>query len=471
MSKPEAFIIMPYKDPYENVYKKAILTVLKDSGFEPVRADEAKRSTPFSLDIEAMLRSSDLVIAEVSDSNLNVYYELGLANALKKEIILLSHDPSTLPSDTKHVRHLVYDVNKLNELKITFKEWVEKSRAYQFKTQKQTSKVLNRGDIFRDITDATFYLSQQRQDDRQDILTCLRNGSLIPTQYLYKFDRGSTLWLDLCQDAEYRYFVNSINFFQKNINDILDVIGDEIVTNAPDYISLGPGNGAKDKMFLTKIMERQKIKKSDIYYYPFDISPTLISDAIRNVTRVKSLSDNIKIKAVVCDFSSTLKSFSPVYQYRTEPNIFTLLGNTLGNMDRDVNFLDQIHKAMFPGDILIVEVRSRGTKSANIGGSMDTNKKFDFTPLDILGVAYNEENLTYSTYENRSYVPETETIIASYHNFYIPGDEQPLNSAYLSYIHEYKPECLQNIFSTLGYSILKTYTDEGLACYVLKKPN
>lgn len=470
MAKPEAFIIMPYTQPYEEVYRKSIQNVLRDCGFNPVRADEIKKSSPFSHDIEVSLRSADLVIAEVSSNNMNVYYELGLANALKKEMILISHDTETFPSDTKHIRHLVYDLKKLAALRDEFKEWLEKSRAYQFKSQKQTSKVLNRGDIFRDITDATFYLSHQRQDDRQEIISNLRNGSLIPTQYLYKFDRGSQLWLNLCQDAEYKYFMNSISFFQKHIDDILNCIGDDIICNAPDYISLGPGNGAKDKMFLTSIMSKQKIQKSDIYYYPFDISPTMLSDAIKNVTKPKALADNLKIKAVVCDFSVALKSFAPVYQFRPESNIFTLLGNTLGNMEKDAGFLYQIKEAMFPGDILIIEVRAQTTHEVNIGGSMDTNKKFDFTPLDILGVEYDEDKLNYITNENRSNVSDTTTTIARYDDFTLPGDNERIPSALLSYIHEYKPDSLQKVIDKTGFHTLKTYNEEGIACYVLKKP-
>lgn|GEM_PF-2300150 len=470
MAKPEAFVVMPYKDPYEAMYNNVIHSVLKQCGFESIRADMVQRSTPFSSDIENAIRSSDLVIVEASSGNLNVYYELGIAKALNKEVILLSHDVSSAPSDTRHIRHLTYDINDPSSLKTQFKQWLEKSRAYQFKSQRQSAKVLNRGDVFRDITDATFYLSQHRSDDRQDIITKIGNGSLIPPQYLYKFDRGATLWLDLCQDAEYTYFVNSINFFRNNIDSILDAIGDDIVCNSPDYISLGPGNGAKDKMFISKLIERQRVRNSELYYYPFDISPTLLSDAILNVTKPKAISDAIKIKAVRCDFSATLKSFSPVYQYRPEPNIFTLLGNTLGNMEQESNFLYKVKEAMFPGDILVVEVRSISNQSANIGGSMDTNKRFDFTPLDILGVDYDGDKLIYTTQPNRSSIPDTRTTIAQYCDFSIPGDDAPLKSALLSYIHEYKPESLQKVMMSAGFEVLKAFHEEGLSCYVLRKP-
>ena len=88
MAKPEAFVIMPYKEPYEEIYSKVVQNVLRQCGFDSIRADKIQRSTPFSNDIENHIRSADLVIAEVSNGNLNVYYELGLAKALNKEVIM-----------------------------------------------------------------------------------------------------------------------------------------------------------------------------------------------------------------------------------------------------------------------------------------------------------------------------------------------------------------------------------------------
>ncbi len=183
---------------------------------------------------------------------------------------------------------MLYDNNKLDELKLSFEDWVHKSRAYQFRSYKQTSNVLNRGEIFRSITDATFYLDHKKSDSREEIINFVRNSSLIPPKYTYKFDSGCALWLALCKDAEYKYFHNSISFFTKNIDKILDLIGTKIINDSPDLISLGPGDGKKDQIFLNKIIKRQDTK-SEMYYYPFDINPSMISSAIATVIDIKKL--------------------------------------------------------------------------------------------------------------------------------------------------------------------------------------
>jgi uncharacterized SAM-dependent methyltransferase len=470
MAKPEAFVIIPYKEPFNQIYSQIIKTVLDKCGFRVIRADEIASSSPFQADIEKNITTSDLIIADVTGYNLNVYYELGMAYGMKKDVIILTSDIDSVPSDTKHIRHLLYDNNKLDELKSSFEDWVHKSRAYQFKSYKQTSNVLNRGEIFRSITDATFYLDHKKSDSREEIINFIRNSSLIPPKYTYKFDSGCALWLALCKDAEYKYFHNSISFFTKNIDKILDLIGTKIINNSPDLISLGPGNGKKDQIFLNKIIKRQDTK-SEMYYYPFDINPSMISSAIATVTDIKKIADNIKIKAIVSDFSTTLKSFSPVYQYRLEPNIFTLLGNTLGNFENETNFLSQIRQAMFPEDVLIIEVRLQSDRKSVIGGSEELNKRFDFTPLEVIGVQYDPDKLKYDIYENRSTISGTQSIIASYHTFTMLGEDEIIESANLSYVHEYEnPEVLSTVIESVGFEIVGTFVEKGIACFVLKNP-
>jgi hypothetical protein len=463
---------MPYSEPFETVYKSVVKPVLINCGFKVIRADEIPASTAFADDVLELVRSCDLIIAATS-TNLNVYYELGLAHAFKKEVIALADDAHQLPADTRHIRHLQYQADDPDSLKVTLQEWVENTRAFQLKSRKESAKVLNRGDIFTSITDATFYLEHSRgSDDRQEIITCIRNGSLIPPKYLYKFDRGCYLWLDLCNDTEYKYFKNSIEYLRLNIGRIVDSIGADVIRNAPDYISLGPGNGKKDQIILSKILSAQTTRGADMYYYPFDISPTMVASAIQTATSVKSIADSLKIKAIIADFTRTLKSFSPVYQYRTEPNIFSLLGNTLGNIDNETAFLGKLKQAMFPGDYALIEVRLLSERAADIGGSLELNKSFDFTPLDTLGVGYDDEKLTYSTLRNMSTIPDSRTIVASYHDFRLHPDDDVISETYLSYIHEYEPDSLKSVLEDLGFEIVTSFvnTRDGVAFFVLRKP-
>ena len=47
-------------------------------------------------------------MAELTERNANVYYELGLAHAWKKKTIMISQDIDAIPFDLKHLRMVVY---------------------------------------------------------------------------------------------------------------------------------------------------------------------------------------------------------------------------------------------------------------------------------------------------------------------------------------------------------------------------
>ena len=54
------------------------------------------------------IEESDFVIADLSDKNPNVFYELGYAHAIGKLCILITKDADNIPFDLKHRRHIVY---------------------------------------------------------------------------------------------------------------------------------------------------------------------------------------------------------------------------------------------------------------------------------------------------------------------------------------------------------------------------
>jgi nucleoside 2-deoxyribosyltransferase len=62
------------------------------------------------------IRGWDAVVADITRHNPNVFYEIGLAHALGKEVILLSQDVDA-PFDIRSSRRLNYDLNGLTALK------------------------------------------------------------------------------------------------------------------------------------------------------------------------------------------------------------------------------------------------------------------------------------------------------------------------------------------------------------------
>jgi hypothetical protein len=56
------------------------------------------------------INAAKVLVAELTTRNPNVFYELGLAHALKKPVVLVSSNAGDVPFDLKHIRVIYYDV-------------------------------------------------------------------------------------------------------------------------------------------------------------------------------------------------------------------------------------------------------------------------------------------------------------------------------------------------------------------------
>jgi SAM-dependent methyltransferase len=312
---------------------------------------------------------------------------------------------------------------------------------------------------------------------REVIRDHIEQTTLIPPKFIYSFPYGASLWIDLCNNSdEYRYYADSVQFIKQIRSDIVESIDPEVLRSSPDYISLGCGNGRKDRILLEQLLGQSNGTNSKTYYYPYDISSFLLSKAIREVCGSELLRGRIKIKAIEADFQN-LPLFKPVYDYRKAPNIFALLGNTLGNMQDDVGFLRQVEEAMIDNDVLIVEVRVYREDDRELNGAIQLLKQFDFTPLCWLGVPYQPEKLNYQIKDNVSNAG-AKTLIAEYVDFKIGfGDTaRTISRSKLAYIHLYQKDSssrvygLEEVFRNVGFEIKGSFVGESTAVFILKKP-
>ena len=63
--------------------------------------------------IDQILRGitqAKILVAELTTRNANVFYELGIAHALKKPVVMVSSNEDDVPFDLHHIRIIHYDV-------------------------------------------------------------------------------------------------------------------------------------------------------------------------------------------------------------------------------------------------------------------------------------------------------------------------------------------------------------------------
>jgi nucleoside 2-deoxyribosyltransferase len=122
VSKFKIFMIMPFDAEFNDLYD-FIKGLVNDEKVDVFRADDLLNQQNILKDIVLSINNSDLIMADLTGLNSNVFYELGLAHALRKNVILLTQDVGELPFDLRSYRVIQYSTNfkKIRELEIHLK--------------------------------------------------------------------------------------------------------------------------------------------------------------------------------------------------------------------------------------------------------------------------------------------------------------------------------------------------------------
>lgn len=97
-------------------YQNLIKPTVEDAGLECVRADEIQHSGNINVPMYEQLLTADLVIADLSTSNNNAFYELGVRHALRPyTTIIIAEDQFNFPFDIAQIavrkyKHLGDDI-------------------------------------------------------------------------------------------------------------------------------------------------------------------------------------------------------------------------------------------------------------------------------------------------------------------------------------------------------------------------
>jgi hypothetical protein len=106
------FTIMPFggwfDDYYDSIYQPAITA----AGLKPRRADDLYRPSTIVNDIWSYTKAAKIVLADLTGKNANVFYELGLAHALAKPVVLVAESMNDVPFDLRALRIIEYDKNE-----------------------------------------------------------------------------------------------------------------------------------------------------------------------------------------------------------------------------------------------------------------------------------------------------------------------------------------------------------------------
>jgi uncharacterized SAM-dependent methyltransferase len=200
-------------------------------------------------------------------------------------------------------------------------------------------------------------LNLEGQDPRRFLHELVRNlkgtgpdgsGKKIANRHRYVGLGPSLAWISVSKDPTYPIMYDSIEAFLRLWDGCRSALG----STKYHYVSLGIGTGEKDR----QVLDRLLLEHSDIYYVPVDISGHMLRlGAVETVRRMPG-----RVLPIEMDF----EEYSAVDALRKllddlvgdEPILFSLLGNSLANIEDEAEFLTLLSGLVRPQDLFALEV-------------------------------------------------------------------------------------------------------------------
>lgn len=128
--KHQVFVIQPFDKSAEGIYD-LIRAAASAANAVVARADSVVSvGSDIISSIESAIQAASLLIADVTNANPNVMYEVGFARAQNKPLLLVASNSRSIPFDLARVRVVIYDLTNPNE----FVERLSKSIIQALKT-------------------------------------------------------------------------------------------------------------------------------------------------------------------------------------------------------------------------------------------------------------------------------------------------------------------------------------------------
>lgn len=109
VEKGLCFVLMPFNPSLEPIYEDHIRNVIEQKcGMKCLRADEITSNREIIEDIWESICKAIIIIADLTNRNPNVFYEVGICHTVGKDVILITQSLDDVPFDLGHIRVIHY---------------------------------------------------------------------------------------------------------------------------------------------------------------------------------------------------------------------------------------------------------------------------------------------------------------------------------------------------------------------------
>lgn len=103
------FVIMPFDTIFDDIYQIGIKETMLSLGYKCSRADEIFHTHDIMCrGICKPIQEASCIIADMTNKNANVFFELGLSYGFEKEVLLIANAIEDIPFDLRGMRSIIY---------------------------------------------------------------------------------------------------------------------------------------------------------------------------------------------------------------------------------------------------------------------------------------------------------------------------------------------------------------------------
>ncbi|HWU42782.1 MAG TPA: L-histidine N(alpha)-methyltransferase, partial [Bdellovibrio sp.] len=185
----------------------------------------------------------------------------------------------------------------------------------------------------------------------QDCFSDNGNGKCFASGFSYWGIGPTIAWERASSDPFYLVMKNSLTTFPQRWANFLTKL-DQI----EHYVSLGVGTGQKDRQIMYDFLRRDE----NSYFFPVDMSGEMLRLGVgRCFSHLKEMRRS-QVLPIQIDFSKS-NNVRALFNVVTSvikdaPVLYSLLGNTLANFDKDENLLKTLTSALRKQDKMLLEV-------------------------------------------------------------------------------------------------------------------
>lgn len=137
-SKKTCFVIAPIGEEGSKVRQRSddvlnyiIKPIVSGFGYKAIRADGESKPGVITSQIIQHIIEDDIVIADLTDENPNVFYELAIRHAIKKPYIQITQSQGQLPFDVASIRTIYFDAASLGSVEDCKQELISQIKAIE----------------------------------------------------------------------------------------------------------------------------------------------------------------------------------------------------------------------------------------------------------------------------------------------------------------------------------------------------